>query len=48
VEGLPNGITSMDMGQGPGDLHAMDFSLVWFNVEHNAAIRLSEYQKFNS
>ena len=48
VSGLDPKLSSVDMGFGVGDLHALDWSLFYFNLRENASERLRAYQSQNT
>ena len=35
-----------NLGQGEGDLHALDFSLFYWNLQRNIELRLATHQIF--
>ena len=43
VGGLSPKLAEMDMGQGPGDLHVLDYTLFFYNVRKNVAERVAAF-----
>ena len=36
-------LAELDMGQGPGDLHVLDYTLFFYNVRKNVAERVAAF-----
>jgi hypothetical protein len=43
VGGLSPKLAELDMGQGPGDLHVLDYTLFFYNVRANVAERVNAF-----
>ena len=43
VGGLSPKLAELDMGQGPGDLHVLDYTLFFYNVRKNVAERVAAF-----
>ena len=43
VGGLSPKLAELDMGQGPGDLHVLDYTLFFYNVRKNIAERVDAF-----